>query len=63
MVRRTSLETRTFDSVKSRAGTVLVLWSENWNEVKEVKGVIPRSVQFTEKGENLVIFGLESGVM
>ena len=40
-----------------------MLWSENWNEVKEAKGIIPRSVRFTEKGENLVIFGLESGVV
>jgi hypothetical protein len=25
--------------------------------------VIPRCVQFTDRGENIVIFGLESGTM
>jgi len=44
-------------------GTLLALWSKNWNDIQEVKGVIPRSVCFTGKGENIVIFGLESGIM
>ena len=44
-------------------GTLLALWSKNWNDIQEAKGVIPQSVHFTEKGENIVIFGLESGIM
>ncbi|KIM35109.1 hypothetical protein M413DRAFT_14714 [Hebeloma cylindrosporum] len=44
-------------------GTLLALWSKNWNEIQEARGVIPRSIRFTEKGENVAIFGLESGVM
>jgi len=44
-------------------GTLLMLWSKNWNDIQEAKGVIPWSVRFTGKGENIVIFGLESGIM
>ena len=44
-------------------GTLLALWSKNWNDIQEAKGIIPRSVRFTGKGENIVIFGLESGIM
>jgi len=45
------------------SGTLVALWRKNWNDIPETKGVIPRCVQFTDKGENMVIFGLESGIM
>ena len=45
------------------SGTLISLWNKNWNDTQERKGVIPRCVQFTSKGENIVIFGLESGTM
>jgi len=40
-----------------------MIWSKNWGDTREGKGVIPRCVQFTDKGENIVVFGLESGMM
>ena len=43
--------------------TLIYLWSKNWNDTQEGKGVIPQCVQFTVKGEKIVIFGLESGTM
>ena len=33
------------------SGTLISLWSKNWNDTQEGKGVIPQCVQFTEKGE------------
>lgn len=45
------------------SGTLVALWYKNWNDIEETRGVIPRSVHFTGKGENIVIFGLESGIM
>ncbi|KDR76616.1 hypothetical protein GALMADRAFT_139529 [Galerina marginata CBS 339.88] len=46
-----------------RNGTLIALWSKNWNDIQQAKGSIPRSVHFCDRGENIVIFGLESGVM
>jgi hypothetical protein len=39
------------------------MWTKNWNDTIEGKCVIPRSVHFTSKGENIAIFGLESGML
>jgi len=44
-------------------GTVISMWTKNWNDTIEGKCVIPRSVHFTSKGENIAIFGLESGML
>ena len=36
---------------------------KNWNETREEKCVIPWPVHFTSNGENITIFGLESGML
>lgn len=43
------------------SGTMIAMWSKNWNDTLEGKCVIPRSIFFTEKGESIAVFGLESG--
>ena len=35
-------------------GTLLALWSKNWNDIQEVKGVIPQSVCFTGKEDKRI---------
>jgi hypothetical protein len=45
------------------SGTLISMWTKNWNDTVEGKCVIPRSVHFTSKGENIAIFGLESGML
>lgn len=45
------------------SGTLISCWSKDLNNTWEGKGVIPRSVRFTGKGENINVFGLESGQM
>ena len=42
-------------------GTLIFCWSKDLNDTW--KGVIPRSVRFTGKGENVLVCGLESGQM
>ena len=43
------------------SGTMIAMWSKNWNDSLEGKCVIPRSIYFTEGGESIAVFGLESG--
>ena len=43
------------------SGTLISCWSKDLNNTREGKGVIPRSVRFTGKGENINVFGLELG--
>lgn len=43
------------------SGTMISMWTKNWNDTLEGKCVIPRSIYFTEKGESIAVFGLESG--
>ena len=47
--------------VNTTSGTMIAMWCKNWNDTLEGKCVIPRSVYFTEKGESIAVFGLESG--
>ena len=49
--------------LKDTSGTMIVMWSKNWNDSLEGKCVIPRSICFTEKGESIAVFGLESGIL
>ena len=44
-------------------GTLILMWTKNRNDTVEGKCVIPHSVHFTLKGENIAIFGLESGML
>ncbi|KJA19401.1 hypothetical protein HYPSUDRAFT_204618 [Hypholoma sublateritium FD-334 SS-4] len=44
-------------------GTLIPVWTKNINEHNQSMPVIPRSVRFTAKGDNVIIFGLESGMM
>jgi hypothetical protein len=47
--------------LNNTSGTMIAMWSKNWNDTLAGKCVIPRSVYFTEKGEGIAVFGLENG--
>ncbi|KJA14387.1 hypothetical protein HYPSUDRAFT_59398 [Hypholoma sublateritium FD-334 SS-4] len=55
--------------ISGHAGKVMLfqldknVWTKNINELNQSMPVIPRSVRFAAKGENVVVFGLESGMM
>jgi len=44
-------------------GTMIPLWNKEPEEQSPEHGVIPRSVKFVGKGDRIVIFGLQSGIM
>jgi len=44
-------------------GVLTLIWQKDMSDNNALSGVIPRSIAFIRKGENLVIFSLEAGSM
>jgi hypothetical protein len=41
----------------------VAIWEKDLKDVHGGKGVIPRAVRFLKRGEQIVVFALESGTM